>query len=118
MINYTISVLGKVTESLPIGTNLGLLHFLWMLVSGALVPARGALFRALNSIGWSDGGIRRAWGAFRNGVWQVSGLVKAWRGYVEGQSGWQLHRIEGYVRLTVDVTAFWRPSLKDCPSQH
>ena len=118
MLNDSISVLSKLTESLPIGTNLGLLHFLWMLVSGALLPNRGALFPALKSIGLSEGGIRRAWGAFRKGVWQVGGLVKAWREYVEGQSGWQVHRIEGYVPITVDVTAFWRPSLKDCPSQH
>src|SRR5436305_247482 len=93
MINDTIGVLSKVTESLAIGTNLGLLHFLWMLVSGALLPARGAVFPALKSIGLSDGGIRRAWGAFGTGKWQVSGLVKAWREYVEGHSGWTAHRI-------------------------
>jgi hypothetical protein len=118
MVNDTISVLSALTESLPIGTNLGLLHFVWMLVSGALLPSRGALFPALKSIGLSDGGIRRAWGAFRHGKWQVGELVKVWREYVQGQKGWQVHRIEGYVPLTVDVTAFWRPSLKDCPSQH
>ncbi len=118
MINDTLSVVSQVTESLAIGTNLGLLHFLWMLVSGALLPSRGALFPALKSVGLSDGGIRRAWGAFGKGMWQVGGLVKAWREYVERQSGWQTHRIEGYVPITVDVTAFWRPSLKNCPSQH
>jgi hypothetical protein len=118
MTNDTIGVLSRVTESLCIGTNLGLLHFLWMLVSGALLPNRGALFPALKSIGLSDGAIRRAWGAFGKGVWQVGGLVKVWREYVQEQSGWQAHRIEGYVPITVDVTAFWRPSLKDCPSQH
>lgn len=57
MINDTIRVLSTVTESLAIGTNLGLLHFVWMLVSGALLPNRGALFPALKSIGLSVGGI-------------------------------------------------------------
>ena len=118
MINDTIGVLSKLTESLAMGTNLGVLHYLWMLVSGALLPARGAVFPALKSIGLSDGGIRRAWRAFGTGKWQVSGLLQAWREYVEGHSGWTVHRIEGYVPITVDVTAFWRPSLKDCPSQH
>lgn len=118
MINDTIGVLSHVLESLPVGTNLGMLHFVWMLVSGALLPNRGALFPALKSIGLSDRAIRRAWGAFRHGKWQVAGLLKDWREYVQRQSGWQVHRIEGYVPITVDVTAFWRPSLKTCPSQH
>ena len=47
MTNHTISVLGTLLQSLPVGTNLALLHFLWMMVSGALLPNRGALFPAL-----------------------------------------------------------------------
>lgn len=47
------------TKDLPIGTNLALLQFLWMLVSGALLPNRGAIFPALKSIGLSDAATRR-----------------------------------------------------------
>jgi hypothetical protein len=118
MINDTINVLSKVTESLPIGTNLGLLHFLWMLVSGGLLPTRGALFPALKGIGLSDAATRRAWGAFRHGMWQIGSLVGLWRGYVRGLEGWVEHRFEGYLPISVDVTAFWRPTLKGCPSRH
>jgi hypothetical protein len=118
MLNDTINVLSKVTEGLAIGTNLGLLHFLWMLVSGALLPARGALFPALSSLGLSDGATRRAWGAFRHGQWTIGELVGRWRGYVRELEGWVEHRIEGYVPITVDVTAFWRPTLQVCPSKH
>ena len=75
MINGTLRVLSKVTENLPVGTNLGLLPFLWMLVSGALLPRRGALFPALKSIGLSDGATRRAWAAFGQGKWQIKPLV-------------------------------------------
>jgi hypothetical protein len=32
--------------------------------------------------------------------------------------GWQGHRHEGYRAITVDVTAFWRPALQNCPSKH
>jgi len=32
--------------------------------------------------------------------------------------GWQEHRYEGYVPVTVDITVFWRPALKRCPSKH
>lgn len=118
MINDTISVLSQLTKDLPIGTNLALLHFLWMLVSGALLPNRGAIFPALKAIGLSDGATRRAWRAFRSGQWQIATLLGRWRDYVHGLPGWTAHRYEGYLPVTVDVTAFWRPALKTCPSKH
>jgi hypothetical protein len=118
MLNDTVKVLGRVTEKLPIGTNLGLLHVLWMLVSGALLLSRGALIPALKSIGLSDEATRRGWAAFGKGQWQIKPLIEEWRSYVKGQTTWQAHRIEGYVPVAVDVTAFWRPTLKHAPSVH
>jgi len=50
-VSQTMLALCVVTQSLPIGTNLALLHFLWMLVSGALLGSRGAIFPALQAIG-------------------------------------------------------------------
>ncbi|MGQ9804157.1 MAG: hypothetical protein ACUVSH_10020 [Anaerolineae bacterium] len=50
---------------MPIGINLGLLHFLWMQVSGALLIARGALFPVLQMTGLSPQAIRHAQAAFR-----------------------------------------------------
>lgn len=118
MPNHTIAVLSTLLESLPIGTNLALLHFMWMLVSGALLPNRGAIFPALKATGLSDAATRRAWAAFRKGVWQVGIIVVTWGEYVKGQPGWQERRYEGYLPVTADVTAFWRPALKKCPSKH
>jgi hypothetical protein len=46
-------MLVALTQDLPEGTNLALLQFLWMLVSGALLPQRGALFPALQARGLS-----------------------------------------------------------------
>jgi hypothetical protein len=113
-----MNILVSLTQGLPVGTNLALLHFLWMLVSGALLPQRGALFPALQSIGLSDKAIRRAWAAFRGGVWQTTILLRLWQEQVEGLPGWSIRRHEGYRAVTVDVTAFWRPTLKKCPSKH
>ena len=118
MLNDTIRVLSTVTENLPVGTNLGLLHFLWMLVSGALLPTRGAIFPALKSIGLSEEAMRRSWAAFGQGKWQIKPLVETWRSYVKGLVGWREHRLEGYLPITVDVTVFWRPTLKTAPSKH
>lgn len=118
MTNHTISVLSILIQNLPIGTNLALLHFLWMLVSGALLPSRGAIFPALKSIGLDDAATRRAWVAFRKGVWQMPAILVLWREHVQALPGWQEHRYEGYLPVTIDVTAFWRPALKRCPGKH
>jgi len=113
-----MNILVALTKGLPIGTNLALLQFLWMLVSGALLPQRGAIFPALKAMGLTDPATRRAWAAFRGGVWQTAILLRLWQEQIEGLPGWQVHRHEGYRAITVDVTAFWRPALANCPSKH
>jgi hypothetical protein len=113
-----MTILVALTEGLPVGTNLALLQFMWMLVSGALLPQRGALFPALQATGLSAQATRRAWAAFRRGAWQTAVILRLWQEQVEGLPGWQVHLHEGYRAITVDVTAFWRPALRNCPSQH
>ena len=89
-----------------------------MLVSGALLPQRGAIFPALKSIGLSDKATRRAWAAFRGGVWQTAILIKLWRDQISSLPEWHIHYHEGYRAIAADITAFWRPTLKNCPSKH
>jgi hypothetical protein len=89
-----------------------------MLVSGALLPNRGAIFPALKSIGLDDAATRRAWAAFRKGMWQMPVILVLWREHVKALPSWQAHRYEGYLPVTIDVTAFWRPALKNCPGKH
>jgi len=113
-----MKALVAVTKDLPMGTNLGLLHTLWALVSGALLPERGALIPALQRIGLEEEAVRRAWRAFRGGQWQIGEVLKSWQSYVEGMDEWHVHRHEGYRALAVDITAFFRPALKNCPSKH
>jgi hypothetical protein len=45
-------------------------------------------------------------------------LLRLWQAHIEGLPGWQVHRYSGYRVVTADVTAFWRPALKNCPSKH
>ena len=116
--NHTIAVLNELLVGLPIGTNLALLHVFWALLSGQLLPSRGALFPALKAIGLEDEAVRRAWTAISSGVWQIGQLIELWRRHVESLAEWRRHEYEGYKPVTADVTAFWRPSLKNCPSQH
>jgi len=89
-----------------------------MLVSGRLLASRGALFPALKATGLADEVVRRAWAAFRGGVWRITYLLRVWREHVEGLPGWYYHEYEGYQPVGVDITAFFRPRLKRCPSKH
>jgi len=117
-VSQTMAALCAVTQGLPIGTNLALLHFLWMQLSGALLPSRGALFPALQAIGLIPAGVRRAWDAFHSGDWQIAELRCAWETYVLAQGQWQAHQYEGYYPKAVDLTAYWRPTLRGCPTKH
>lgn len=101
-----MNVLVALTKDLPVGTNLALLHFFWMLVSGALLPHRGAIFPALQAIGVSQEATRRAWAAFRQGAWQTAIILRLWQEQIEGLPGWRVHRHEGDRAIMVDVTAF------------
>ena len=83
-----------------------------------MLPHRGTIFPALKSIGLSDEAARRAWAAFRGGVWQTAVLLRLWQEQIESMPGWQAHRHEGCRAIAVDVTAFWRPELENCPSKH
>ena len=94
----TMNALSIVTQGLPVGTNLALLHFLWMLISGALLPSRGALFPALQAVGLQPAAVRRAWAAFRYGSWQIAIVMSIWRQHIEAKPHWQVHQYEGYTR--------------------
>jgi len=65
------------------------LPFLWMLVSGALMSQWGEIFPVLQSTGLPAQATRRAWVAFRGGVWQMTVLLRLWQEQVEGLSGWE-----------------------------
>lgn len=53
-------VLSRVISHIPVGTNLGLFHLLWTLLSGRLLQSRGALIPALAEFGLCAAAVRRA----------------------------------------------------------
>jgi hypothetical protein len=89
-----------------------------MLVSGALLASRGALFPALQSTGLGTAEVRRAWAAFRYGDWSITPMLQTWQAYVEEQGKWQAHQYAGYYVKAVDITAYWRSSVKRIKSKH
>ena len=102
----------------PIGTNLGLLHLLWLLASGRLLATRGALFPGLAACGLPERAIRRAWAALGPGGWTRGQLLARWAATVAAEGRWQPHAHGGYRPVGVDVTGFWRPRLRGCPTTH
>ncbi|HEX8904425.1 MAG TPA: hypothetical protein VF771_06270 [Longimicrobiaceae bacterium] len=113
-----MAMLCRLVAPLPVGTNLGLLHLLWMLVSGRLLASRGALFPGLADCGLPDRAVRRAWAALGQGGWTSGALLARWAGLVQAAGRWQPCRHGGYRPVAVDLTGFWRPRLRGCPTVH
>lgn len=113
-----MTTLIEIVAFLPIGTNLALLHLLWAIVSGQFLVSRGAIFPALAQIGLSKRQVGRAWQAFHRGGWCIGELLVRWETIVMRTGKWQPRYHGGYCALAADLTGFWRPTLKNCPSKH
>jgi len=113
-----LTLLASLVLTLPVGTNLGMLHLLWMLVSGQLLATRGAVIPGLSACGLDARAVRRAWAALGQGEWTSAGLLAQWRALVAAEGRWQAHIHGGYHPVGVDVTGFWRPQLQQCPTRH
>jgi hypothetical protein len=113
-----LTLLCTLVATLPVGTNLGLLHMLWMVVSGRLLATRGAVIPGLDACGLSPRAVRRAWAALGQGNWTSQRLLAQWAQLVSGEGRWQAQTHGGYHPVPVDVTAFWRPRLRGCPTTH
>jgi hypothetical protein len=111
-------VLSALVLSLPIGTNLGLFHVLWTLISGRLLQTRGALIPALATTGLAPTEVRRAWAAFADGAWSVTQLITELQRLVQREGRWQARRSGGYRVVAVDTVGFFRPRLKACATKH
>jgi hypothetical protein len=117
-VSRLLTLLCALVAALPVGTNLGLLHLLWMLVSGRLLASRGAVIPGLDACGLSRQAVRRAWAALGTGDWTSERLLTQWAQVVSREGSWQAQRHDGYHPVPVDVTAFWRPRLHGCPTTH
>jgi hypothetical protein len=111
-------VLSAIVIDLPLGTNLGLFHILWTLLSGRLLQTRGALIPALAATGLAPTVVRRAWAAFADGAWDVSQLIATLRALVRHEGRWHAQHTGGYRVVAVDTTGFFRPRLKNCATKH
>jgi len=112
------TVLSRVVEPVLVGTNLGLFHCLWMLLSGRLLLSRGAVIPGLAALGLAEEAVRRAWAALAYGKWQVAQLLEAWTHLVREEQAFHAHQYGGYRPVACDLVGFFRPRLQDCPTKH
>jgi hypothetical protein len=112
------TVLCALVRGVPLGTNLGLVLLLWMLLTGRLLASRGAVLPGLSALGLPPAVVRRSWAALGQGAWTADRLLANWQGWVEREGAWQPHTVGGYHPVAGDTTGFWRPQLVGCPTQH
>lgn len=113
-----MTILCALVAGVPIGTNLGLVVVLWMLLTGRLLATRGAVIPGLSALGVAPAGVRRSWAALGQGAWTADRLLANWQRWVEQEGAWRPHTVAGYHPVAGDTTGFWRPHLRGCPTQH
>jgi hypothetical protein len=111
-------LLSSLVEPLPIGTNLGLFHLLWMLSSGRLLESRGAVIPGLAAFGLTPPAVRRAWSALAYGHWETAPLVTGWQQQVQAEGWWQPREHGGYRPVACDLVGFFRPRLQGLVTTH
>jgi hypothetical protein len=111
-------ILSHVVQRVPVGTNLGLLHLLWMLLSGRLLLSRGAVIPGLAALGLAEEAVRRAWAALAYGKGHAAQLLAAWEQRVREEKAFRAHQYGGYRPVACDLVGFFRPRLQDCATKH
>lgn len=117
-VENTVQAIAAIVQTVPVGTNLALLHLLWAMVNGSFLQSRGAVFGALWASGFGVSAVRRSWAALRTGVWEANELLDNWQVYVASENRWRVRRHEGYQVVSVDLTGFWRPRLQGWAGKH
>ena len=66
-VEHTVHAIAAVVQTVPVGTNIALLHLLWVMLNGSFLRSRGAVFAALEGQGFTRQEVRRSWAALRSG---------------------------------------------------
>ena len=117
-VEHTVHAIIAVVQTVPVGTNIALLHLLWVMLNGSFLRSRGAVFAALEGQGFTRQEVRRSWAALRSGKWEVNELLDNWQLYVASENLWRARRHERYQAVGVDITGFWRPRLMGWAGKH
>jgi len=112
------SLFSCVLSRVGVGTNLDLFLLLWTILSGRLLQSRGGVIPALSLFGLPDEAVRRCWAALCYGQWSIVELIEAFEREVSNEDRWQPRCHGGFRPVAGDLTGFFRPCLKGCPTKH
>jgi hypothetical protein len=112
------TLIQKVLHTVPVGTNLGLFHLFFALLSGRFLSARGAVFTALWEGGLPKDAVRRASAALAYGCFRTPDLLTHWQQIVWEEGHFQPHTYGGYRPVACDLTGFFRPRLQSVTHKH
>ena len=111
------ALLSGVLAGVRVGTNLDLSLLIWTLLSGRFLQSRGGVFPALSLFGLPEEAVRRCWAALAYGDWEADDLAGAFEAQVRAESRWRPRSYGGYRPVAGDLTGFFRPCLKGCPTK-
>jgi hypothetical protein len=112
------TLLSGVLAGVRVGTNLDLSLLIWTLLSGRLLQSRGGVIPALSLFGLPEDAVRRCWAALAYGRWDITDLTAAFEARVSAEGRWRPRSYGGYAPVAGDLTGFYRPCLRDCPTKH
>ncbi len=112
------TLLCQILVPVPLGTNQGLLHLLFALVSGRFLSSRGAVFTALADLGLPPAAVRRSVAALAYGRWQIADLIAAWTTAVRDDGRIQPRSYGGFRPVPCDLVGFFRPRLCGHADKH
>jgi hypothetical protein len=113
-----VALLCQILEPVPVGTNLGLLHLFWALLSGRFLTYRGAIIPSLDALGLPADAVRRSEAALAYGQWKIADLISPWHKIILEQGRFRAHNYEGFRPVACDLIGFFRPKLQNCPDKH
>jgi hypothetical protein len=108
----------QILEPVPVGTNLGLFHLFWALLSGRFLTYRGAIFPSLEDLGLPADAVRRSEAALAEGQWKIADLINPWHKTVLEQGRFVANCYEGFRPVACDLIGFLRLKLQNCPGKH
>lgn len=111
-------LLCRILVPVPVGTNLGLFHLFWALLSGRFLQSRGAVVSALHNLQLPDDAVRRCQAALTYGHFQIAQLLDAWYKTLRQDGHFLDHCYEGIRPVACDLSGFFRPRLAHCFGKH
>ena len=108
----------QLCQTLPIGTNLGIVYLLWTIITGKLLNTRGSLFPALLDAGFTDRQARQSEASLREGKFEIDKIIQEHNKIIKLHNKAEKIIINDYTPILLDWVGFYRPHLKGCTTKH